>query len=65
VLRNQTLKKKGWSWCCSDSSTARRRGVEERDRRERDRGMQETREELKEAVTGRVGNKEDCTGGWE
>jgi hypothetical protein len=43
-----------WSWCCSDSSTARRRGVEERDR-----GTQETREEPEEAVTGRVGNNED------
>jgi hypothetical protein len=43
VLRNQTLQKKGWSWCCSDFSAARRRGVEERDKRERQRDARDTR----------------------
>ncbi len=40
-------------------------GELKREIEERDRGTQETREEPEEAATGRVGNNEDCTGGWE
>ncbi len=31
-----------WSWCCGDSSTARRRGVEKKDRREKQRDARDT-----------------------
>ncbi|CAN5955952.1 unnamed protein product [Sphagnum jensenii] len=65
-------------WCCEIKLSRRRDGVGvavillqqgggelKREIEERDRGTQETREEPEEAATGRVGNNEDCTGGWE
>jgi hypothetical protein len=65
-------------WCCEIKLSKRRDGVGvagillqqgggelKREIEERVRGTQETREEPEEAATRRVGNNEDCTGGWE